>query len=157
MDNSVYGRSPLEAASFIVSSAFPDKKLHGRSFLARLSGSTAEMMSMWLLMMEGPSPFKVNEETGEVNLSLRPILPDFMFDDNNEVTFSFLGSIPVTYMNPDRKDTWSMTPKSYAVTKKGSTTEGDEDIVQVEGADIDDEELTLLIRNGEVSKIVVSY
>jgi len=47
MDNKVYGRSPLEAASFIVSSAFPDPKLHGASFLARLSGSTAEMLSMW--------------------------------------------------------------------------------------------------------------
>lgn len=38
MDNKVYGRSPLEASSFIVSSAFPDKKLHGAGFLARLSG-----------------------------------------------------------------------------------------------------------------------
>ena len=47
MDNKRYGRSPLEAASFIVSSAFPDPKLHGASFLARLSGSTAEMLSMW--------------------------------------------------------------------------------------------------------------
>ena len=47
MNNKVYGRSPLEAASFIVSSAFPDPKLHGASFLARLSGSTAEMLSMW--------------------------------------------------------------------------------------------------------------
>src|SRR3546814_9188004 len=36
MDNEKYGRSPLEAASFIVSSAFDDKQLHGQSFLARL-------------------------------------------------------------------------------------------------------------------------
>jgi hypothetical protein len=32
MDNAVYGRSPLEASSFIVSSAFPDKKMHGAGF-----------------------------------------------------------------------------------------------------------------------------
>ena len=49
----VYGRSPLEAASFIVSSVFPDEKLHGASFLARLSGSTAEFLSMWELIMQG--------------------------------------------------------------------------------------------------------
>jgi hypothetical protein len=53
MDAEVYGRSPLEAASFIVSSVFPDKKLHGASFLARLSGSTAEFLSMWQLIMQG--------------------------------------------------------------------------------------------------------
>ena len=53
MDADVYGRSPLEAASFIVSSVFPDEKLHGASFLARLSGSTAEFLSMWELIMQG--------------------------------------------------------------------------------------------------------
>jgi len=56
MDNKVYGRSPLEAASFIVSSAFPDPKLHGASFLARLSGSTAEMLSMWAVRTTLLSP-----------------------------------------------------------------------------------------------------
>ena len=53
MDEEVYGRSPLEAASFIVSSVFPDEKLHGASFDARLSGSTAEFLSMWQLIMQG--------------------------------------------------------------------------------------------------------
>ena len=38
MDTKVFGRSPLEASSFIVSSAFPDKTLWGSGFLARLSG-----------------------------------------------------------------------------------------------------------------------
>lgn len=58
MDADVYGRSPLEAASFIVSSVFPDKKLHGASFLARLSGSTAEFLSMWELIMQGKKTYK---------------------------------------------------------------------------------------------------
>jgi len=41
MDNAVYGRSPLEASSFIVSSAFPDKKMHGAGFqVARIHVST---------------------------------------------------------------------------------------------------------------------
>ena len=38
MDPQVYGRSPLENSSFIVSSAHPDESLHGNGFVARLSG-----------------------------------------------------------------------------------------------------------------------
>jgi hypothetical protein len=53
MDGEEYGRSPLEASSFIVSSAFPDEKLHGSSFMARLSGATAEFLSMWGLITQG--------------------------------------------------------------------------------------------------------
>ena len=78
MDNEVYGRSPLEAGSFIVSSAFPDKKLHGAGFLARLSGSTAEMLSIWAHMMFGPQPFKVNKN-GSLQLEFFPILPSLLF------------------------------------------------------------------------------
>jgi hypothetical protein len=68
MDNKVYGRSPLEAASFIVSSAFPDAKLHGASFLARLSGSTAEMLSIWAYMMFGPAPFSLSDRFASCSL-----------------------------------------------------------------------------------------
>ncbi|MBU1913066.1 MAG: hypothetical protein KKB22_06015, partial [Candidatus Omnitrophica bacterium] len=62
-----YGRSIFENSSFIVSSAFPDAKMHGRGFVARLSGSTAEMLSIWLLMSAGKEPFFLNEK-GELNL-----------------------------------------------------------------------------------------
>jgi hypothetical protein len=83
-----YGRSPIEASSFIVSSAFPDKRLHGTGFLARLSGSTAEYLSMWLLMMAGPNPFVY--ENGVLCLRLSPILPGWLFTDDNLVSFTFL-------------------------------------------------------------------
>ena len=43
MDVETYGRSPLECSSFIASSAHPDKSIHGQGYLARLSGSTAEL------------------------------------------------------------------------------------------------------------------
>ena len=52
-DPARYGRSPLENSSFIVSSAHPDKTLHGRGFVARLTGATAEFLNMWTLMMIG--------------------------------------------------------------------------------------------------------
>ena len=120
MDNKVYGRSPLEAASFIVSSAFPDKKLHGASFLARLSGSTAEMMSMWAIMMAGDKPFTYSDDT--LLLSFEPALPGWLFTEEGLVTFTFLGEVQVTYHNPTKADTWTITPESAVVMYKDHTS-----------------------------------
>ncbi len=61
LDPQTYGRSPLENSSFIVSSAHPDESLHGRGFVARLTGACAEFLSMWVFMMAGPQPFFVQE------------------------------------------------------------------------------------------------
>jgi len=99
----VYGRSIFENSSFIVSSAFPDPKLHGRGFVARLSGSTAEMLNIWILMNVGEQPFFVNEK-GQLNLRFRPALPSWLFK-KGKYTFMFLGKVPVTYYNPERKNT----------------------------------------------------
>lgn len=44
----VYGRSPLENASFIVSSRHPRPDHHGRGYLPRSSGTTAEVLQMFL-------------------------------------------------------------------------------------------------------------
>ena len=49
-DPNVYGRSILENSSFIASSANPDESLHGKGFVARLSGSTVEFLNMWVEM-----------------------------------------------------------------------------------------------------------
>jgi hypothetical protein len=46
LDPKVYGRSILENSSFIVSSAHEDNRLHGKGFVARLSGTTAELLHM---------------------------------------------------------------------------------------------------------------
>ena len=111
-----YGRSIFENSSFIVSSAFPDKKMHGRGFVARLSGSTAEMLSIWLLMSVGPEPFFVNEK-GELNLRFRPALPAWLFTSRaqngfpkNTYAFKFLGKTLVVYHNPKMKDTAGKKP-----------------------------------------------
>lgn len=105
MNHLVYGRSPLEAASFIVSSAFPDKKLHGSSFAARLSGSTAEFLSMWAIMFAGHQPFQMDGD--QLTLTLHPILPEWLFAEDNTVSFTFLGEVTVTYVNNKRLDTWT--------------------------------------------------
>jgi hypothetical protein len=121
MDPAKYGRSPVEASSFIVPSIFPDPTLHGTGFLARLSGSTAEFLSMWALMMAGQSPFFI-DETGTVNLHFQPILPSWLFTaDENAVSFTFLGHTNVTYHNPDRIDTWKAAPKSASLVSDDGT------------------------------------
>ena len=103
-DPAVYGRSPLENSSFLVSSAHPDPSLHGAGFVARLSGATAEFLSMWTTMMAGPRPFFLQD--GELCLALRPALPGWLFDAEGRLSFVFLGHTPVTIHNPGRMDTW---------------------------------------------------
>ncbi|CAM9247248.1 unnamed protein product, partial [Discosporangium mesarthrocarpum] len=86
-----------------VLSAYPGPILWGAGFLARLSGSTSEFLSMWNIFMAGPSPF--NAEGGKITLSFRPLLPSWLFSDNDTVSFTFLGTSRVTYHNPRRLNT----------------------------------------------------
>ena len=104
-DPQKYGRSILENSSFLVSSAFADKKLHGNGFVARLSGSTAEFLHIWLLMNAGNCPFSLDKD-GQLNLSFKPNLAGWLFDKTGEYSFNFLSQVQVTYHNPKRKNTF---------------------------------------------------
>lgn len=104
MDVDQYGRSPLENSSFIASSAYPAQDIHGNGFVARLSGSTAEFLSIWVEMFAGKKPFLILE--GELVLGLQPALADWLFDQDNKVSFTFLGHTRITYHNPGRVNTW---------------------------------------------------
>mmetsp|Transcript_24533 Transcript_24533/g.68377 ORF Transcript_24533/g.68377 Transcript_24533/m.68377 type:complete len:164 (-) Transcript_24533:247-738(-) len=128
MEPEVYGRPLMECSSFIASSAFPDPELHGRGFLARLSGSTAEFMSMWKHMFIGPTPFFVNDE-GNVEMQLVPALPSWLFEDETSdndptldedgshvVSFKLFAKILVIYHNPGAKNIYGESPKHYKVT-----------------------------------------
>lgn len=97
-----YGRSPLENSSFIVSSAHPDATLHGAGFVARLSGSTAEFLSIWTTMMAGSRPFRFDDD--QLSLALRPTLPGWLFDADGCIHFRFLGRCTVTYHHPGGGD-----------------------------------------------------
>ena len=92
----IYGRNPIENSSFIASSVNPDDSIRGQGFVARLSGSTAELLSMWNIMMTGHETFTYSN--GCLSLKLMPILSEDMFDSNNSVAFKFLGAIKVTYI-----------------------------------------------------------
>jgi len=115
----VYGRSPFENVSFIVSSAFPAEALHGRGLQPRLSGVTGEMINIWVLMVAGRTPFFLDD--GQLCFALRPALPDWLFTrkqkevkvgnqlftlPKNTFFFKLFNRIEVTYHNRQRKNTY---------------------------------------------------
>mmetsp|Transcript_30803 Transcript_30803/g.62055 ORF Transcript_30803/g.62055 Transcript_30803/m.62055 type:complete len:1240 (-) Transcript_30803:856-4575(-) len=143
MDPKVYGRSLMECSSFIASSAFLDPSVVGRGFLARLSGSTAEFLSIWRLMFIGPNPYVMNDD-GDVEMQLIPALPMWLFEDketaggegkrdedgNLVVSYKLFASIMVTYHNTLGTDLFEVEPTSYIVTMTDGST------VEVEGSKI---------------------
>lgn len=78
MDPSIYGRSPLENCSFLATSANPDPKKRGQGFVARLSGSTAEALSMRQILFFGETPFRM--EGGVLAFAPSPKLHVSLFD-----------------------------------------------------------------------------
>ncbi|MDR2191533.1 MAG: hypothetical protein LBO62_01440 [Endomicrobium sp.] len=103
-DPKIYGRSILENSSFICSSAFPDAKNHGRGFVARLSGSAAEFVDMWLRMTVGGKPFSF--ENGKLAFELKPVINSSFFDENGKFSFQLFCDTKTTYINPSRKNTY---------------------------------------------------
>jgi hypothetical protein len=101
----VYGRSILENSSFISSSAFPDKRNWGRGFVARLSGSTAEFIDMWLTMSLGYKPFYVNDKN-ELVFGLKPIISGEFFDKKGEFKAKLFSTTDLVYVNKSKKSTY---------------------------------------------------
>lgn len=95
LDPGIYGRSPLENSSFLASSANPDPATHGRGFVARLSGSTAEFLQIWQLMFFGKAPFRL--EDGALRLEFSPCIPAYLMPEDEYLEATFLGHIPVVY------------------------------------------------------------
>lgn len=149
LDPKIYGRSILENSSFIASSANPDESLHGTGFVARLSGSTAEFVHMWNIMMAGKNPFVVKD--GKLALELKPIIKEWLFDDDNQVNFRFLGRCHVTYKNPKRKNTYGsdkVEPVKYTLELENN------DKVEIPGSFVP-EGYAEKIRNGDVGRLIV--
>ncbi|MDP8266162.1 MAG: hypothetical protein P9M07_04375 [Candidatus Aceula meridiana] len=130
-----YGRSILENSSFIVSSAHEDPHQHGRGYVARLSGSTAEFVHIWLLMNAGLRPFVVDAK-GALALQFQPVLKGSFFTTQpttiryfnknqkwqninflkDTYAFNFMGSTLVVYHNPKRRDTYKIKIKEIVLT-----------------------------------------
>jgi len=157
LDPRVYGRSILENSSFIVSSRFPDKRLHGAGFVARLSGSTAEWLSIVLHMGLGPQPFQyVN---GELRFEPTPTLARWLFSKKAEgefgkdtFAFKLFGRTWVVYQNPSRRDTFSgqeLHPVRYELEYQDGKT-------QVKEARFLPDPLASDLRDGRLLRLVIT-
>ncbi len=102
LDPEVYGRSIYENSSFIASSKNPNESYHGKGFVARLSGSTIEFISMWKLMMFGKNVFTMKQD--ELAFMPRPAIPEYLIPDSKKVTTTLLGNIEVEYHMAEKKD-----------------------------------------------------
>ena len=159
MDPARYGRSILENSSFIVSSAHEDKELHGQGFVARLSGSTAEFVHMWLILCAGHMPFALNA-AGELTLAFKPILPGWMFTAKPDsgfgvdtYAFNFLGKTLIVYHNAKRADTFGS--RGVKPVKALVKYAGRKALVTVNGA-ILGQDLARDVRSGSVERIDIT-
>ncbi|PKO14491.1 MAG: cellobiose phosphorylase [Chloroflexi bacterium HGW-Chloroflexi-10] len=110
MDAKQYGRSPLENSSFIVSSAHPEERLHGAGFVARLSGSTAEFLSIWQHMLLGKQPFYMHHN--QLNFIVDPVVPGWLFTEEGTLQFKLLGFCQVTYHHHGPQD---LTTENFVI------------------------------------------
>jgi hypothetical protein len=148
-DPAVYGRSVFENASFIASSAHPEEAIHGQGFVARLSGATAEFISIWIAVTSGLTPFSLSE--GKLCLALRPLLPAGFFTSAGTFTFNFLGGCTVVYHNESCKDTFG--PQG-AVVRSYRITYNDGNVEEIAGSLIKSGS-ALAVREGKVRRIDV--
>jgi hypothetical protein len=110
-DPARYGRSILENSSFIASSRFPDIQEHGRGFVARLTGATAEWISMVLYMGLGARPFQW--KNGKLIFEPKPAIAGWLFNkkaagefEKNTFGFRLMGQTWIVYRNPSRRNTF---------------------------------------------------
>lgn len=141
-----YGRSILENSSFLASGVNPDPAVHGQGFVGRLSGSTVEMLSMWIGMFVGRGGFEARG--GRVCLRLSPVLEGRMFDETGDISFTLCGRCRVTYHNPGRKNTYG----ADAVRVARMLVHLEEGDVEVDGCLLG-ESLALAVREGRVPAI----
>ncbi len=147
----VYGRSILENSSFVSSSAFPDKRNWGRGFVARLSGSTAEFIDMWLTMILGTSPFSIDEK-GNLVFGLKPSISSEFFDKKGTFETKLFSVTDLVYINKSRKSTYLPNVKISKIEIEWNN--GKKDIIN---SDKVTGENAKKIRNREAKKIIINF
>ncbi|HPP87459.1 MAG TPA: hypothetical protein PLM75_06330, partial [bacterium] len=166
----MYARSPFENVSFIVSSAFPDKKMHGRGLQPRLSGVTGEMIDIWIHLAAGSQPFYVDTDN-KLIFKPQPVLKSEFFNTRksefllaegdkkisiklpaDSLAFKLLGNTIAIYSNPRRKNTFGknrVVPVKYNFCYKGSSK-----IINIDGAELR-EPYSRDLRSGKISVIEI--
>ena len=117
MDPDRYGRSIWENSSFIAPTNNPNRSLWGSGFVARLSGSTAEMLSMWHLMFFGPALFRM--ESGKLVFKAQPLLDGNFFPEDGMVRVRLFGKTEIEYHNPERINTYQAHVVKYEMYSSG--------------------------------------
>ncbi len=160
-----YGRNILENSSFIVSSAYPDRSLWGKGFVARLSGATVELLNILFVMYLGKTPFFMNDR-GELCLRFTPILKGTFFTktetridtgkkeitlEKNSFAFKLFSSTLVVYHNSARKDTFN---KDCRVEKIVVTAADKEQVIN---GDVLPPPLSSLIREMKFERVDVYF
>ncbi len=112
LDPAVYGRSPLENSSFLASSLNPNESFHGRGFVARLSGSTAEFLSIWRRMFFGERMFGLDQ--GKLFFEFAPAIPEYLVPEDKTISAMLLGHVKVTYHLSAKAD---VIPGRYQITR----------------------------------------
>ena len=146
MDPHVYGRSPIENSSFLATSSNPDPKKHGQGFVSRLTGSTAELLSMWRYMFLGNHLFGL--QNGQLYFELSPKLPKSFFKDGI-VSVKLFNKTTVTYHLVDEIDTFDKNAYIERIT-----LHKDNELCEVTGSKVFGQ-WTRDIREGHVFKINV--
>ena len=130
----------MENSSFIAASAYPDKDIHGCGFVARLTGTTTEFLTMWLVMCLGREPFKLDAR-GKPYFEPAPAIPCWLFTEKktsssfyadggkqavsfpkNTFAFCLFGRTLVVYHNSKRANTFGkggVKPKTIRLEKAG--------------------------------------
>ncbi|MDD3338684.1 MAG: hypothetical protein PHS82_07515, partial [Lachnospiraceae bacterium] len=123
LQEEVYGRSLLENSSFIVSSDNPNPVIHGKGFVARLSGSTAEFLQLWQIMMFGKNPFIWEKD--ELQLTFAPMIPKVLIGAEQRVSARFLSATEVVYRLPDQETVHPENSKAamYSIVWKDGAEE----------------------------------
>jgi hypothetical protein len=160
-----YRRNPMEASSFLVSSGFAiDPREHGRGCVARLSGSTIELLHLWIHLFLGASPF--SSVGGRLRFKPEPVLSKTFFTASERRVSPFgveemlpagsaacalLGSTLLVYLNPSRRDCFgpeAVSPRRFHLygPSEGAT--------MVEGAHLEGREAEAL-RRGDYRRVDV--
>jgi hypothetical protein len=59
--------------------------------------------------------YTLSSITDELQLRLSPSLPGTFFNEDGTASFTFLGGVEVVYHNPNRVDSWTLSPRSAVV------------------------------------------
>ena len=118
--------------------------------MARLSGATAEFLTIWLRMMVGKNPFSI--KNGQLSFSVSPTIPKDLFDETGSIEFVFLNSCSFKYILSTGEDLLPTThrPQQWVIIEKN----GHQSII--EGAVLESE-WAIKLRSGDLKSIEVQF